>query len=486
MFIRNNSAASFTSLNLGLGTFGSGLMGSLLPNENGPAGFSARAVTMDSVINISLTAAFSSSGTFAPGSSLQFIVPLSGLSASRAVVLDSVLANYKLTFTNEYNITDSLNVKYLDINKGFFLYSATNYMNADLQLSVVHRNLWRTDFCLGHIPPLNSVSDLVGLTRVDSMNAYGGDVTPGLVNFPAGTVSKFSKMNISGIRMFPEWDPVTKKSVTKIDYCMNVAVMNKRIALSASDSFAFTIKTTSFKYSELSGTVMEPYKRSSDSVRFAIPASWIAGPVPENFFCDYFMAVKMPDSAKIDTLVSAQNMFSAKAPDSACQWSVIFAPTVNHFVLSKQVDISRVIRLKPDTASIIVNNTIPAGTHVVLVNDLSNPLDSSYNKYIGRMIIRDSLAIAQSAAVLHGHVAPQTFAGEGMFPVLRYALREQCRVSVACYDLRGRLVYSYVNKSQGPGSYALPIPAASWPHGAYCMVFRAGNFERKEKVMVVR
>jgi hypothetical protein len=484
--VSNISAADFSRVIITFGTLGADTIDNLGADATVSFSINAQAKVLDSVVAVSVSYTPSASGAFDAGNSLIVGMSLSDLRASRVEALDSLFNGYLRIITNEYSITDTVDVDYLDVDKGLFVYSATNHTGANMELSVVHRNLWQAEFCRTRIPPLNSVNDLAGLTRADSLLDYYGDVTPGSVNFPAGTVNKFSKTNISGIRMFPEWNPVTKNSVTKVDYCMNVAVMNKRLTLSANDSFEFDIHTTSLKYKEMSGTVMETYKRSSDSLKFAIPASWIAGPSPENFFCDYFTAVNMPAGAVLDTLGVSQKIFSVKNADSSCQWSAIFAPAVRNTFISKQVDIARVIRLKPDTICIIASSNLPSGAHVVLENDLTNPTDSVYSKYIGRMIICDSLSFAPSAAVLHGHAAPQTFACEGMFPVLRYALREQCRVSAACYDLRGRLVYSYVNKSQGPGSYALPIPTSSWPRGAYCMVFKAGSFERMEKVVVVR
>ena len=486
--VTNNSAANFSSVIIALGSLGADTINNLPANATAAAQYSARAQVIDSVINVTVSFTPATTGAFTAGNSLSAGMSLNGLYATKVVVLDSMFAGYQRSFTTQYAITDTVAVDYMDINQGFFNYTVTNYTGIELLLSIEHRNLWFADFCRGRNPPLNSVNNLTGLSRADSTNAYDGDVTPSSarIDFPAGQISKFMKTNISGCRMFPEWDPATKKSVTKVDYLVNVGLYGRRVTLAADDSITFVIKSVAFRYNDISGTVMETYKRSSDSLKFAIPASWLAGPIPDNLFCDFFTAVNMPTGAAVDTLGVSQKIFSAKYPDSSCQWSAKFTPALSNSFINQQMDIARVIRLNPDTICIIASNTIPVGTHVVLVNDLTVATDTVFPKYIGRMIIRDSLTFALSTAVLHGHAALQTFACEGMFPVLRYALREQCRVSAACYDLRGRLVYSYVNKSQGPGSYALPIPAASWPRGAYCMVFKAGSFERMEKVMVIR
>jgi hypothetical protein len=483
VIVANNSGASFGTVAITAGTLGTSTITNLMPNASGTALFDARAKVIDSVINVSIAVTPSTTGAFAAGNNLRVIFSLNGLIATKVVILDSLLAGYQRWFTNEYNITDTLNVDYLDINSGFFNYTVTNYTGLELQLSIAHRNLWLSSFCSGRQPPLKSVGDLVGLTRTDSVNAYDGDVAL-RVDFPAGQVSKLNKTNISGNRLFPEWNSATKKSVTKVDYSLNVGVYGRRVTLSAGDSLSFVFKCTSFKYKEMSGTVMDIYHLPGFSLTFAVSPSWTAGSGPNLF--DYFMAVNMPAGAVLDTLGAAQKIFGTKNPAVSCQWLANIAHAVNNATVNEQTDITQVLGSKPDSMCFTEENTIPAGTHVVLVNDLTDATDPSYPKYIGRMTIRDSFAFAPSTIVEYNPVAPRLFACETVYPVLRYSLPQQCRVSADFYDMKGRLVYSYVNKSQGPGSYALRISTAPWPHGMYCMVFKAGSFGKREKVAVVR
>jgi hypothetical protein len=73
-----------------------------------------------------------------------------------------------------------------------------------------------------------------------------------------------------------------------------------------------------------------------------------------------------------------------------------------------------------------------------------------------------------------------------ILPGLPNTLPRQCLVSLKYYDVRGRLVASFVNQAQGPGYYALPLPLSAWSRGTYVQVFSAGSFIKNDRVVVVR
>jgi hypothetical protein len=481
--IENNSAADFSIVQIAVGSVGTATINNLPHNSVGTAQCDAHGKTLDSMVSITASCTPSASGTFGAADKLAAAFSLNGLVANKVVVLDSMFAGYQRIFTNEYNIANALNLDYLDIRNGFFEYWITNHTGIELVLSVVHRNLWLSDFCRARNPQVRSASDLTGLSFIDSVNAFDGDIAARVQLFAQST-NAFNKFNISGTRLFPEWDQSDSQSVTKIDYVVNMGVFGRRITLAASDSISFVIKTHSFKFNDMSGTVMDALAMPGDSVTIPVPSSWTAG--SGRFVFDVSSTIKMPDSARLDTLVASQTILAPVNPTVSCQWDTVFAPVANNAVIKGQTDFSGVFRLNPDSLRITGNVGIPAGSHVVLMNDLTDTADPSYFKYMGLMKIRDSLVFAPSAGVLRERAAPGRFACEALFPVLKYSVPVACRVSAEWLDMRGRLVYSYVNRWAGPGSYAVPVPAASWPGGVYCMVFRAGNFETKGKIVVVR
>jgi len=67
---------------------------------------------------------------------------------------------------------------------------------------------------------------------------------------------------------------------------------------------------------------------------------------------------------------------------------------------------------------------------------------------------------------------------------VRYNLPEQCYVSLQYYDLKGRLTASFINCMQSAGSHALSVKAVISFNNSYVRIFKAGNFVKREIVMV--
>jgi hypothetical protein len=160
---------------------------------------------------------------------------------------------------------------------------------------------------------------------------------------------------------------------------------------------------------------------------------------------------------------------------------------VNNSFVRNQVDFSKIIVQKPDSVYFTESIVIPVGSRMRLINDLTNPIDPDFFKYIGRMRIHDSVSVSiPLSGVVTGRTTPGRFECSGSSGAFRYTLPVQCRVSVQYYDTKGRLLYSFVNSNQNPGRYFLPIPAFSFAHGAYFRVFEAGKFVKKETVLILR
>jgi YVTN family beta-propeller protein len=94
--------------------------------------------------------------------------------------------------------------------------------------------------------------------------------------------------------------------------------------------------------------------------------------------------------------------------------------------------------------------------------------------------------VTSFSGVLFGGSALRAFSLKNTSGVLHYTLPKQCFVSVKYYDIRGRMVASFVGRVQGGGSYWLRLPVSSWGTGAYIQVFTAGEIVRKDRVMVVK
>jgi hypothetical protein len=399
--VTNNSPASFSQVAITLGSLGTATITNLPANASATVQYNARAKVIDSVMNVTAILTASSTGAFAAGNNLTASISFGSLYASKVIVLDSILAGYQRTFTNEYNLTDTVNVNYIDIGKGFFNYTVTNHSGAQLQISVTHRNLWRTDFCQGRVPPLTTVASLATLTLADSDLAYGGEVTPNTarVDFPAGDTSRFSKTNISGYRLFPEWDSVTQQSVTKVDYRIFAQVNNNRITLKSNDSLTFVIKTTSFKFVEMAGVSMYAVHRVGTPSDIPVKLPWgstVTDSLRGKFVLRQVLAktltrLTIPQGAVIDTVLIHYDISSTIDPTIKTSQDAVLRHVIRDSLFERTVDITNVVNNYPDSVQVNVSMTIPAGTHTVIENDLIDPTDKTYSKYIGRMIIHGNV-----------------------------------------------------------------------------------------------
>ena len=68
--------------------------------------------------------------------------------------------------------------------------------------------------------------------------------------------------------------------------------------------------------------------------------------------------------------------------------------------------------------------------------------------------------------------------------ILSYSLTNNCLVSIAYYDLQGRVIGKFVNKEQNAGSYSMNLPIMNYAKGTYFQVFKAGNYTKTGEVKV--
>ena len=83
------------------------------------------------------------------------------------------------------------------------------------------------------------------------------------------------------------------------------------------------------------------------------------------------------------------------------------------------------------------------------------------------------------------YALPRVFSISGSYGMIRYSLASACHVSLKYYDLRGRLVASLINATQGAGYYVLSVKDALPSRGTYIRVFEAGSFIKRDLTAVV-
>lgn len=395
--VTNNSSAVFSNVTITLGSLGSSTLTNLGAGAVGSLTYSVGGKSIDSVMTVTVAVTSQASGVFGAGDKLTASYTMNGLIADKVTVMDSLLAGFKRVFSNPYNLTDTINVGYIDIEKGLFIYSVTNNTGIDLLLKITHRHLWTTDFCISKTPPILNMGELVGLSYQDSLDYYFGTIVNNQV-VPSGQTyaNGVQKPNISQLRLFPEWDSATQKSVTKVDYQVGLnGIHGIRITLAASDSLVFVIKTSTFKFKTMYGKAMAEYTRDGKPSVIPVKLPWaknVTDSLRNNFKLQKVLAkiktrIDIPEGALIDTMKVHYVITSVTHPTVACSSNAVLLHVMRDSTYQRELDISDVVNDYPDSVKVNVSLKIPTFTTIKAVNDLINPKDTAYSKYIGRMII---------------------------------------------------------------------------------------------------
>jgi len=69
---------------------------------------------------------------------------------------------------------------------------------------------------------------------------------------------------------------------------------------------------------------------------------------------------------------------------------------------------------------------------------------------------------------------------------IKYDLAREGAVSIAVYDLRGRLLTELVNTVQPAGSYRLQWDAGSYASGVYWLRFVGPDYSKSQKLLLVK
>lgn len=323
---------------------------------------------------------------------------------------------FQKTFINNYELTDTLDVNYIDILDGFFKYDITNYTDMPLTLFITQQHLWRSSYCYGPANPpygllIERVADLA-TANPDSTNHMGR------VGFdtvqPHSSSTLKTNFNLSECRLFPIWidssliNPFStyQQSVTPVQYNVTPRVLVSDpeiiIAMSSTDSLLFVISAPQFKFREMLATVMKEYRREGDTAKVGVNYPFNSSTIDSlrghfilnKVIGDIFLTPKLPDSnfsqphrAYIDALGIGYTLYSPLDPLARCQTDTIFTNVWNNKHFRQQSRIDSLLNRWPDSLYVLVRVNVPVGTRVRAVNDLSFG-DPDYGLYMGRMNIK--------------------------------------------------------------------------------------------------
>ena len=361
-------------------------VGSIAPGAFADAKLNVAGQSIDSTLLIQVTGILKAEGFVAAGSGLDVACSLSSIKASSAIVMDSLLAIAD-TFTNEYKITDSVNIDYADIAAGFFDYWLNNKSGIDFFVSAEHHDLWTTPACIRkNVTSYTKLS--VFANSADSLDYYSGDIIDGERHVEPRQNKRFSRLNLSGNRMFPKW--IDSHSVTRVDYIVRTEPWGAWDTVKSSDELVFIIKPRTMNYKQMAGTLVKDFDKTSDTQTVEVPFPWPKAnqdSLRGRFILQRAQAtvnlnLSMPDSAFLDSLKVRFRVLAAKFPDSV-DTTMAFGVIKNDTAYRRNLMITPVVNNFPDSVKIVTHVKVPAGTRIRAINE-----SDIYGKSIGTMVVK--------------------------------------------------------------------------------------------------
>ncbi len=385
--LTNLSSAEINNISLLIEGIGTGSVGKIAAGETATIGIAVSGKTLRNQVQFDVNGLKNTSDPV----QLAMTTSVNGLYAY-SLTVDDHLVYFNKQFSNACEVTDSVDIDYVDIRDGFFIYEVTNRTGVELRIRGIHEHLWKTSFAERN--SYNRYEDLLNVSRSDSIENYFGFITSGEVIAPPRLEQTFSQENFSQSRLFMQWDSVLQRSVTWVRYIVSIGnPSGDTITLCADDTLIFTIRSD-FKYKQLCGRVVKPIEITSDTEKVAINFPWgesapdsLRGRlVLSNVYGDIRLRTKMSPNSLIDSVYFHFEVFDPKYPDVKDSLVDNFAGVNNGAFFRQKIDITDVINLYPDTVAIVTRLNVPKGTRIISENGLQ-VIDSDYDKYIGQMTI---------------------------------------------------------------------------------------------------
>jgi hypothetical protein len=398
--LTNNTSAAFTGIQIAITGLGTWVYANVAAGASATTTVNVAGKSIDSTAQVTITYTTQGSGTFAAGGSLGLSFSLDKLTADVVSVKYALLSGFKRSFVNNYKLTDTVDVNYIDILDGHFSYIVTNHSGADIKVAINHRHLWQASYCARN--NYKTVNDLAVITDSSKFDGY----VSGPIDFPAGVTSKVSHLqNISADRLFGVW--TGDSSVTQVEYIVTIAppASGGYVTIKAGDNLHFVIQAPDFKFREMVGKSMEIFRRDSKPTSYPVALPW--GNSVKDSLKNHFKLQKIviypqtrfmiPEGAYIDTINMLYHIASLPNTGTFLDSSIVLTHVSRDSVYKRPINITRIVNDFPDSVQITVSMIIPKNTYIAAVNDLNDATDSLYQKYLGRMIVKGKVDYFLSA-----------------------------------------------------------------------------------------
>lgn len=332
--------------------------------------------------------------------SLTLRFSLAGTLADQVSVVDSLI-QIDTFFVNDYDLTDTVDIDYVDIADGNFTYSMHNGTGLQLYVKGVHEHLWKSQYCRDM-----NIADYASLSAqasLDSNNYFVGVLMQSFTPVMPGATQNFLTKNMADIRMFPRWDATQARSETYVRYEVRTpAPTGATINVSASDRVVFYIASGFMWGDALDGRMALDYVTDVDTqsvpIEYPFDDDMIAairdGINFERVPIDISMTLRMPQVSEVDgrgpdlgMVVINYTLWDTANPSSGTVTGVdtIYNARANE-VQRITVDATALLNNLPNEISAVFSAKIPAGSPLYLVTDrIPYGLTASSDSVFARM-----------------------------------------------------------------------------------------------------
>ncbi len=314
--------------------------------------------------------------------SLTMRLSMEGLVADTVNVVDS-LVEIDTFFVNDYDLTDTVDIDYVDIADGNFLYGMWNHTGLNLMVKGIHEDLWKSTYCRDR-----GFEDVADLNTSKDSAYFEGVLMQSPTPVAPGAYQPFLTKNMADIRMFPRWDSTeapSGRTETYVRYEVRTPPPSgQMLSISRQDSVIFIIESGFMWGDAMQGTMALEYSTSGDTQ--SVPIEY---PFDDNVIdairdgisfdhvpIDISVSLIMPQVAEVadkapdlGEVIVEYALWNPDSPSVAVEGiDTIFNATSNQ-AHRLTIDAEDILNQLPNNIEATFRATIPSGTPIFLVTD---------------------------------------------------------------------------------------------------------------------
>ncbi len=355
---------------------GSGTVPYINPMDSATVMTSLAGKQLDSLIDISLTATIKGGvgRNSQPDDSIGLRFNLDGQKIAAAEISDSLL-NLSKRYTKQLELSDTLEVSYIDFDTTEFSFSFSSPAELRLNLVAELLNLW--DISFAEQRGIQSENTIGIISASDSLRYYQGVIFDDTIVVQSANAGQTGKIRFNSSRLLCRWDNVTQRSVGDYVYRTAIIPRGARVSFNKNDVFRFEMTPLRFPFVALRGTLRQPLSDTIDGKSITLNLPIDAGTLLEkvrgkllfsNFTASVALKIMLPGNSWVD---SARMKIAVGIPDAPSNRTVgeaLFRGRSDTLSDSLILNLTSILNQFPDSLRVEGNFGIPAGTQLLIHN----------------------------------------------------------------------------------------------------------------------